>query len=88
MIFSDTFFSPPITGEAALQREEGSILLYYLILACVHFSMALLKASSLSAHRHAERGIAAKVRGDTGADPGRGGTDRDLNLQVVLSLTH
>lgn len=39
------------------------------------------------AHRHAERGIAAKARGDTGADPGRGGTDRDLNLQVIIVVT-
>lgn len=37
MIFSDFFFSPLITGEAALQREEGSLLFYYLILECVHF---------------------------------------------------
>lgn len=27
--------SPPITGEAALQREEGIILFYYLFLVCV-----------------------------------------------------
>lgn len=30
--FNDSF--SPITGEAALQREEGIILLYYLFFVC------------------------------------------------------
>lgn len=39
------------------------------------------------AHRHAGRGIAAKARGDIGADPGRGATDQDLNLQGIIVAT-
>lgn len=50
------------------------------------FSTALLQAAFPSAHHRAGRGIAAKARDGTGADPGRGATDRDLNLQVFLSL--
>lgn len=88
MIFINNLFSPPITGEAALQREEGSLLFYYLILKHVAFLVWLsLKASFLSVHHHAGRGIAARAQDDTGADPGRGGTDQDPNLQVLLSLT-
>lgn len=48
------------------------------------FSMDVLEASFLSVHHHAGRGIAAKAQDDTGADPGRGATDQDLNLQVFL----
>lgn len=36
VLFSDFYFSP-ITGEAALQKEEGSLLFYYLIFKRVHF---------------------------------------------------
>lgn len=39
------------------------------------------------AHHHAGRGIAAKARDGTGADPGRGATDRDLNLQGITEVT-
>ncbi|KAK2540467.1 Prpf38a [Columba guinea] len=38
-------------------------------------------------HHHAGRGIAAKAQDDTGADPGRGATDQDLNLQVIIVVT-
>lgn len=54
------------------------------MLKCMLFSMDVLKASFLSVHHHAGRGIAAKAQDDTGADPGRGATDQDLNLQVFL----
>lgn len=38
-------------------------------------------------HHHAGRGIAAKAQDDTGADPGRGATDQDLNLQGIIVVT-
>lgn len=38
-------------------------------------------------HHHAGRGIAAKAQDDTGADPGRGATDQDLNLQGTTVVT-
>lgn len=39
------------------------------------------------AHHRAGSGIAAKARDGTGADPGRGATDRDLNLQGITVVT-
>ncbi|OXB54737.1 hypothetical protein ASZ78_011055, partial [Callipepla squamata] len=38
-------------------------------------------------HHHAGRGIAAKARDDIAADPGRGATDQDLNLQGITVVT-
>lgn len=49
-------------------------------------STAPSPAAFPSARPRAGSGIAAKAPGGTGADPGRGATDRDLNLQVFLPL--
>lgn len=39
------------------------------------------------AHHRAGSGTAARARDGTGADPGRGATDRDLNLQGITVVT-
>lgn len=74
--------SPPL--QAKPLSKEKKVLFYCIIYSLCVFSMAILWDSFLSVHRHAGRGIAAKAQDDTGADPGRGATDQDLNLQVFL----
>lgn len=39
------------------------------------------------AHHRVGSGIAARARDGTGADPGRGATDQDLNLQGITAVT-
>ncbi|OWK64338.1 Pre-mRNA-splicing factor 38A, partial [Lonchura striata] len=68
------------------KRRRYSLILLCKGAVCI-CGTALLEAAFPSAHHRAGSGTAARARDGTGADPGRGATDQDLNLQGITVVT-